>query len=450
MTVVQPSRHNSQFSQSGRPTSPRHRRWWRPRLKVRLHGGDGEIGGNCVELRSGKDIVILDIGRPLTAPRNAVVPLPPIRGLETGRNPHLHGVVISHGHQDHWGLIPQVHRNVPSFIGKPTAQILRVAEFWGTGIDLHETGHLEHLVPLSLGPFTVTPYLIDHSAFDAYALLVECRGERVFYTGDFRAHGRKSRLVERLISDPPADIDYLICEGTHVSASVDTGAADEDDARSANEIVSCASEDEVEDQLTELLTDADGLVVVLCSPQNIDRIVSVYRACLRSDRDMAVDLYGSQVLAAAGQETIPIPSAQWPRVLTYVTGVQRRRVRRASAFDMTRTARAHRIFPEQLMTRERPLVLAGSFSSEISALLAMPEVKISAVVWSMWEGYLSEPSGQRLASLLESHGVPLVHAHTSGHAGLADLSRLITAMQPTRLIPIHTEHPDLLHQLGTS
>jgi hypothetical protein len=39
------------------------------------------------------------------------------------------------------------------------ADVLRAAEFWGTGIDLHETGHLQHRVPIQIGPFTITPYL---------------------------------------------------------------------------------------------------------------------------------------------------------------------------------------------------------------------------------------------------------------------------------------------------
>ncbi|MDP2326351.1 MAG: hypothetical protein Q8N51_20315 [Gammaproteobacteria bacterium] len=37
-----------------------------------------------------------------------------------------------------------------------------------------EVGH-EQL--LKIGPFRITPYLLDHSAFDGYAFLVESEGE---------------------------------------------------------------------------------------------------------------------------------------------------------------------------------------------------------------------------------------------------------------------------------
>ena len=66
---------------------------------------------------------------------------------------------------------------------------------------------------MNLGPFTITPYLVDHSAFDAYSLLVEAAGRRLFYSGDFRAHGRKARLFEQLVADPPA-ADVMLMEGT--------------------------------------------------------------------------------------------------------------------------------------------------------------------------------------------------------------------------------------------
>ena len=45
-------------------------------FEVRIHRGAHEIGGNCVELRHGQDTLILDIGKPLSATWDAVVPLP--------------------------------------------------------------------------------------------------------------------------------------------------------------------------------------------------------------------------------------------------------------------------------------------------------------------------------------------------------------------------------------
>jgi ribonuclease J len=43
-------------------------------LEVRIHRGAHEIGGNCVELRHGEEALILDIGKPLTAGWDTLVP----------------------------------------------------------------------------------------------------------------------------------------------------------------------------------------------------------------------------------------------------------------------------------------------------------------------------------------------------------------------------------------
>jgi L-ascorbate metabolism protein UlaG (beta-lactamase superfamily) len=136
------------------------------------HRGAHEIGGNCVELRHGQDTLILDIGKSLTAAWGEVVPLPAAIGLDENGSRPL-SVIISHGHQDHWGLAPQLPTDIPVFIGEGAADILRAAQFWGSGVDLHEAGHLHDRVPFALGPFTITPYLADHSAYDAFSLLIE-------------------------------------------------------------------------------------------------------------------------------------------------------------------------------------------------------------------------------------------------------------------------------------
>ena len=44
-------------------------------MRVRIHRGTKEIGGNCIELSSGGKTLVLDMGMPLTAPDPASVAL---------------------------------------------------------------------------------------------------------------------------------------------------------------------------------------------------------------------------------------------------------------------------------------------------------------------------------------------------------------------------------------
>ena len=152
------------------------------------------IGGTCVELQSGSARLLLDLGMPLDADPevvDATVLLPDIPGLHSP-DPALLALIISHGHADHWGLAPHVTASVPVVMGAATRRIMcAAAPFvpYPATFDLGDTaaGELVDRVPLRIGPFTITPFLMDHSAYDAYALVIEAGGVgcsiRAIYAG---------------------------------------------------------------------------------------------------------------------------------------------------------------------------------------------------------------------------------------------------------------------------
>src|SRR3546814_13184687 len=45
---------------------------------------------------------------------------------------------------------------------------------------------------------------------------------------------------------------------------------------------------------------------------------------------------------------------------------------------------------------------------------------------------------RHLQDWIEAHRIPMVSIHTSGHASVSDLKRLVAAVDPRHLIPIHT------------
>lgn len=67
-----------------------------------------------------------------------------------------------------------------------------------------------------------------------------------------------------------------------------------------------------------------------------------------------------------------------------------------------------------------------------------------SVIYSMWSGYLEEPKYQ----IIKQHPKVAFHEiHTSGHAVREDLQRFAAALQPKRLVPVHTEHGDSYRDL---
>lgn len=394
-------------------------------LRVRIHRGASEIGGSCIEVEHDGSRLVLDVGKPLSAAPGDHVPLPPVPGLADGSDPRLLAVLVSHPHLDHYGLVDQVHPTVPVFCGREAAALVNAARFFSPmGPGLHPTGHLVDGVPLHLGPFTVTPFLVDHSGFDAYALLVEAGSHRLLYTGDLRGHGRKSRLFDRMLAAPPTAIDTLLMEGTHVGAE------------RAEEGKPALTEGGVELAMAATFRRTAGLPVVVSSAQNIDRLVTVYRAARRSGRVLLADLYTATVAQALRRATIPQPG--FPGYGVFVPRRQRVLVKQAQEFHRTEAVRDHRVFPEQLCADPgRYVVLTGS--SSVPELIRAKALTSGVLVWSLWSGYLEEPSGRRLLDQAAAAGVPGEHHHTSGHAPLPDLQRLVRAIRPRQVVPIHTE-----------
>ena len=67
------------------------------------------------------------------------------------------------------------------------------------------------------------------------------------------------------------------------------------------------------------------------------------------------------------------------------------------------------------------------------------------VIYSQWLGYLDGThagyvGSDQIAAYRSDPAINFVYAHTSGHAPVADLQRLASALNPRKLVPIHTEH----------
>lgn len=394
-----------------------------------IHRGANQIGGSCVELSFDGARILLDLGKPLDAKDADRTLLPPVEGLE-GDGAGLQAIVLSHGHVDHWGLLPLVHKNVPIAMGAATARILRASAAFVPGSFAPEaTIDLADGKPLEIGPFTITPYLVDHSAFDAYALVVEAGGRRLFYTGDIRGHGRKGALFERLLRNPPQRIDTLLMEGSSL------GRLDED--------AQFPTEDEIETLLDERFR-IPGFIAICASAQNIDRVVSIYRACKRSNRTLLLDLYAMEVLRATGNVNLPAPG--WPNLAVYVPEYQRRHIARNGLFDLLTPYREARVYREHIEETGDAAVMLfrRGMLSDIDRTGLWDGAR---VIWSQWDGYLKEGDGASLKQELGARNVPIENIHTSGHASIRDLKRLAAAIGAKSLVPIHTFKGDHFSKL---
>lgn len=396
-------------------------------MRCRIHRGAHEIGGNCVEVESTGGRIVLDIGLPLRD--EPTCELPNIRGLRW-EDRSLRGVFVTHSHPDHYGLLERVGHDVPVFMGRAASRVVQAGALFTPQPTLgrFEPGQLSHGIPIDAGPLRVTPYQIDHSAYDSYCLLVEAECGRLFYSGDLRAHGRRAELFDQLVANPPANIDVLICEGTQLGRAPDFAFPDEA---------------AVADRMAEVFAVAAGLCLVWCSSQNIDRIATVADAARRSGRKLILDMYTAEILRAADDSVLPKPGHDG--VTVFLPKSQKYRIVRERAFDISNRYRPYRIFPESLRdaTAQSVMIFRPSMLDE---LIEADCLTSAALVTSLWSGYLKrEP--ERL-ELMRQMGIETVHAHTSGHATVDELKRFISAFPGARVVPIHLEDRDAFVELA--
>jgi len=85
-------------------------------------------------------------------------------------------------------------------------------------------------------------------------------------------------------------------------------------------------------------------------------------------------------------------------------------------------------------------LIRPGFLREIKKFL---DLKDATWIYSMWSGYFERSKPLRnLKAFLQGKGVRFEHLHTSGHATQSDLKKLVDAVKPDMIIPIHSFYPD--------
>ena len=381
-------------------------------MEIVIHRGENQIGGNIIEISTDKTRILLDVGRELDEEE---VRLPDIDGLFDV--PAFDAVFISHYHGDHIGLAYYINKRIPLYLGEASVRIVQASDAYKNTETIHPAGFLVHGKPISIGDITVTPFLCDHSAFDSYMLLCEADGETVLYTGDFRSNGRKS--FDRLLHDLPQKIDKLICEGTTLS----------------REGYVPVTEAELEEKAVALFKETSAPIFVLQSSANIDRIVTMDRAAKRTGRIFLQELFMAELATAAGKS---IPNPAFDDVYAFITNPKR--------YDALTKYR--RIGKDGIAKSRFVMCVRSSMLRYMQSLSEQMNFDGGLLIYSMWSGYRKQPEMEAFLCACEDMGLKVVELHTSGHADADTIKRLIAHVNPTEIIPVHTENAAWFTPMG--
>ena len=417
-------------------------------MKITIHRGTHEIGGSCVEVRNdqGDQRIVLDLGMPLVAPDRSPFDwrryedmssqelleagiLPAVQGLYSHEDPIVKAVLISHAHQDHYGFLRFLHPAIPVYCSRGTRILIEISNiFLNTSVDVRKFRDLTMWDPVELGDYQITPYLVDHSAPDAVAFVVEIDGSKLFYSGDFRGHGRKSTLFDKMIQNPVRDVDCLLLEGTMLG-------------RIEGEY---QTESDVEEGFREVIETSDSYTFIFASSQNLDRLVSAYRASVRTGAMFVIDLYTAFVLDRLKAISANIPQADWKNVRVLYTRYHAQKLAEIDRRDLYRFV-GSKIDHAELRSHDGRVVFFYRDNSYFRRMLGyLGDLTDSRVIYSMWPGYLENSD---LREVLQSREIELSIIHTSGHAVESDLKRLVSALDPGCVVPMHTFHPDQYQDL---
>ncbi|MFA5752916.1 MAG: MBL fold metallo-hydrolase, partial [Bacteroidales bacterium] len=271
-------------------------------MNAKIYRGAEEIGGNCIALQTAQTKILVDFGLPLDFDDRPKEEQKKIWAEAVTWASDARAVFISHSHPDHYGLLPALPKGTPVFMSAGTRILLASNPFNGINVEDYTIITFANRQPFTFRDITVTAYDVDHSAYGACAFCFQAEGKSVLYTGDIRLHGRKGVLYKML----PQHVDCLFLEGTNVRVEEGTNLPQNTicvrETALTAKFAAAFTKDTALTKDPALAKDtasakaAESLHLVWCSGQNIDRIVTLYKACLLSGRQLVVDPYTAVVL----------------------------------------------------------------------------------------------------------------------------------------------------------
>ena len=377
-------------------------------------GGLGEFGLNALVLEWQEHRLLIDAGvlfPPAELP--GVDSIVPDFQYLADRPGTLHGILLTHGHEDHIGALAFALEasRAPVYGSRLTLGFVRRRmQERGAEADFRLLSPGE---PVTLGPFRVNPIRVAHSVLDSLALAIETPAGVVLATGDFKISaesGPEATDVDTLSAWGDRGVLVLLSDSTNVEHRGRTGC-----------------EDDVLPAFRDIFARARGRVLVSCFATAIPRIQRV-----------------ADVARAAGRAIGFIG-----RRMSDNTGV-------AAELGALHIPAGAVIAPESIRERapgELALFVSGSQGEPLSAMSVISvgehrDVSVGpgdVAVFSARPIPGNERAVSRVIGNLFRRGCDVVHGgiaavHVSGHASRDELVELIQRVRPRYLVPIHGEY----------
>lgn len=398
---------------------------------IKIYQGN-QIGGCITVISTDAAKIVIDFGESL--PGAEVV-----ENIDFDwENEQVDAVFFTHYHGDHIGRFMEIPDNVHLYMGEVTWKVLlnlnnalKKSEIVGKLKNRPNIHFFSIKKPITVGDVCVTAYSVDHSAFDAYMFLVETPEKNILHTGDYRDHGHRGHIIKEgmdrnimlevikhyVKDNGKRKIDVLITEGTML------GTREKEKRYSEKQMLIDAKE----------LFRKHKYVFLKISSTNVDSLATFYHAAKENGMGFYANKYVLNQLdtfSEAGKQYTDFYdfSEKWPILSKPKDNATE------SYLKSFTCQRRHMV--------ENGFVMVVSEYEYYEDIMNEFAKLNPIMIYSLWKGYIDRDIGkgaynERLADFCKRYNA--LDMHTSGHAYPEFIAQVICAVNPGKVIMIHTE-----------
>jgi ribonuclease J len=401
-------------------------------LRIVAVGGLRQVGMNCLALEQAGERVLIDCGVAFAGAEWGVEAYRPRLASVIGGQAPLRGVVLSHGHEDHLGAVPDLlgSCNVPVWAGAYAIELMRrkLTEQFGSASSFHLHA-VEPSQRFRVGPLLFEAIRVAHSTPDALAFAVHTAAGVLLHSGDFKLDDtlplEERTDEERLRALGKTGVRLLLSDSTNSRAAGHSG-----------------TERLVSEALDGVIRAASGRVLVCLFASNVHRLRALGHLARRHGRRLC--LLGRSMIKHVDVATA-LGRLDWPSDLLVSVAQADDGDPETVLYAATGTQGEARGALSRVAADSYPRVHLDAGDTVVLSSRVIPghEVAVQATVDRLLRRGVRVHSAHTGGQL-----------HTSGHAHREEQRRLLELVRPQGFMPVHggreqlERHAELARECG--